>query len=152
MQTSPRRSATDEVTTSAGASWVPLAGWRADGEMGPAPSCTVCWSRCRCEVVTGDKAPLGHSAPPPGPAPGPLFGPLTLQSPCRARLSPAPTVAGPHGDPGPGYLWLHPTPSVDPTTSFLLPRERHRTGPLQAFELCEVKTVDAEKMNGISLQ
>lgn len=42
MQTSPWRSATDQAATSAGASWVPLAGGRADGGMGAAPACTLC--------------------------------------------------------------------------------------------------------------
>lgn len=87
MQTSPWRSATDQAATSAGASWVPLAGGRADGGMGAAPACTLCWAHCRCEVATGDDgAPSWLSS-----------RPLTLQAPGGARLPPAAAVAGAAG-------------------------------------------------------
>lgn len=87
MQTSPWRSATDQAATSAGASWVPLARGRADGGMGAAPACTLCWAHCRCEVATGDDgAPSWLSSRPPHSA-----------GPGRSTPPPSRSVAGAAG-------------------------------------------------------
>lgn len=87
MQTYPWRSATDQAATSAGASWVPLAGGRADGGMGAASACTLCWAHCRCEVATGDDgAPSWLSSRPPHSA-----------GPGRSTPPPSRSVAGAAG-------------------------------------------------------